>query len=685
MAKQGALPELGSSSPNDFARYTHQEWARLDEWYSFWVERWRRTMDFLRGQHWKTLTQIEEKDLPKWKEYPVAELVLANYADYMAQWLQSEVRFGAVPASPSYEDIEAANLAESVLAYLWDLLEMDFQRIELGAWLLATGNTALRAYWDTNTGNLLPLAVDGADGNMIPVDLNGNPLPPGTDPIMLDAGEINVEPLSPQFVRWVTGGRKIKSVMVGYLLDYDETEERFGKEVAEVMKYTTDWSGISLDLLSLDAPNIMPDKSERSLVVEHYFPRSYKHPSGLWWISSGTDLIVKPNPLPAGQVPIIPFRWIPVPGHPTFGVSPLWGMTKTNKLYEKTLAKQLEWMNKVIPKTLLKSGGGIKPGDFTKEPGQEVPCHAGAEPDFLKPPEMPATYRETREEIKDLHSYLGLYQFRRDKEPLPGTAERRPRLPHQLANQTEQVQLATINSRASWKRLGEVLLGYVANFYNEPRVISVVGQDRSYQWKEFKGADLQNLSATVKVDEVSLYPWQKQEMRDSVISLLNGQSGQILFTDAQGQLDIERVRKAVQVTGLDVALDTLDEDVLEARNEHPLFQNFQEGMEVPTIQPWNNHAAHLAEHVKLAKSLGFKSWPEEKQGSLLQHMGMHEEEINKAQQAQQEQQLNMEKQLREIRGQAESSQAIREAFGEELVQLITGLLGKALDLEKPTE
>jgi len=669
------IPDLGN--PDDFARYSKRQWERLDGFYGFWVERWRRVIDFIRSQHWRTLQEIDEKNIPKWKQYPIIDMVLASYIDYMTQWLQSDVRFSAMPASPSHDDIVASNLAEGVLSYLWDSLEMDINRIELGAWLLATGNGALRVYWDTNTGNLLPLAKE-ENGELIPVYPDGSPLPPGIDPIMLDAGEINVEPVSPQMVRWITGGRKVKGVMVGFLLDYDEVTERYGRDKADTLGYSTDWVGVSLDLMDIHAPSLDLMKTDRALVIEHYLPASYRHPEGLWWTTSDTNVIVPPYPLPAGKVPIVPFRWAPLPGHPTMGMTPLYSMSHTNKLYDRVLAKQLEWMEKIVPKTLLKSGGGVKPGDFNKEPGQEIPVHSGAEPDFLSPPEMPATYRETREEIKDAHSYVGLYQFNNEKEPLPGQVEKRLRLPSRVGRQGEQTQLAVINSRASWKQMGEVLLAYVGRFYTEPRAIQIIGPDRAYQWKEFTGTDLRNLEATIKVDEISLYPWAKQEIRDAVIAVLSTDAGQILFADKTGQLDMGKVSKAMQATGLEAAFDTLDEDILEARNEHSLFENLPEETETPPIQPWNDHSTHVSEHTSLAKSRIFKAWPQHAQKALLDHMGQHEEQLNKAQEAQQQAQLEMEQSLRSIRADTETQAAIKEKLGEETIEMIMGLMRNAL-------
>lgn len=681
------IPEPAADKSLDdaaFAGYTLDMWQQQDLFYSFWIERWRRTIDFLRSMHWNILREVNPDTLPAWRRFPVINMTLALYNDYLTQWLQSKVRFSAVPDLPDSKSIGQAELCDQLLRSLWDKLELDTKRVDLGSWLLATGNGHLRIFWDTNTGEMIPLGVPDGQGGVIPVNPKTlQPDPSMQEPIMVDAGEIGVEVISPQLVRWATN--KAHGCMVGYMLSYDEAYNRYGKETAEELQYGKVMGALASDLLSISTPGSRTMLDEGALVIEHYLPKSSRYPKGLWWTSSARRMIVKPTALPSQFIPIVPFRWVPLTGHPTMGLTPLYDVTFLNKNIDELMAKSMEWLNKVVPKALLLSGGGLKQGDLTEEPFQELTVNAGGEPAFPTIPPPPEIFQHLREELVDTTLLIGGYKLRRAKELPPGEASQRFRQPPKMQNEGEQVALAHINSSPSWKKVGYILLDYVARFYEENRTLSTVGADRIYQWRDFKGSDLSNLTATLHVDELPLYPWNRQSMRDNVIAVLGSPGAQVLFQGADGQLDRERVDAALEATGLDVASSTLDPDIAEARNENCMFRNLQDPQQAPGVQAWQNHEQHVYEHKKELKTVSFRSWAEPAQQAFLEHVGGHEQALQQAAQAQQQQMLGQEQSLREIRAQAETSQDVRTALGEKLVELLFLGLAKSSNLtdEKP--
>src|SRR3970040_1847264 len=136
-------PDPKKAAASEFARFTTTKWQGMDGFYRFWGHRWVRVVDFLRAVHWKLSYEIAPKKIPAWKEFTVINTTLGFYNDYLTQWLQSRVRFFAMPDSPDPADVAGAELADHILAYLWDLLEVDSKKIDIGAWLAATGNADL--------------------------------------------------------------------------------------------------------------------------------------------------------------------------------------------------------------------------------------------------------------------------------------------------------------------------------------------------------------------------------------------------------------------------------------------------------------------------------------------------------------------------------------------------------------
>jgi len=662
-------------NPSDLATFSQTSWDDLDGFYSFWTERWKRSIDYIRSLHWRAPQELSDSQIPAWRRFPVVNMTLSVYNDYLAQWLQSRVRFSAIPDSPDPKDIASAELADQVLKYLWDRLDLETKKIDIGAWLMATGNADVRIFWNANTGDLVPLAIPGPEGKLIPVNPETlQPDPSMQQPVMLDAGEIGLEVISPQLVRW--SPERAKGAMVGFLLSYDDVLGRYGEDVAKKLTYGKTAGALSVDLLSLVGSNATMYTEETALVIEHYLPRSFRHPNGLWWTSSKRQIITPPNNLPAGQMPLVHFRWIPLPGHPTMGLTPLHDLTFSNKVYDEILAKQMEWLNRVVPKVIRKTGDGLKLGEITEEPGQELIVQPGAEPVWPQLPAPPEQFYRTKQDAAEDMLLVGGYRFRRQKEMPPGEAMQRVRSAPRTTNEGSEVALAVVNSKSAWQRLGHILLSYAAKFYTEPRVISVIGADRTYQWREFSGADLANLPATLHIDELSLYTWNRQSMKDSVIAVLGTPAAGVLFAGPDGNLDRDRVNAAMDAVGIDVSADTLDPNVLEARNENHDFRSLtgQEGQPVPEVAPWQDHQTHAKEHTRELKGMSFRSWPQPAQQAFLQHISQHEKAVAEAAQAEQEQMLGQEKALREIRATAETQQDVRTEFGKKLVEALMMVL-----------
>lgn len=653
------IPSIDAADGEDFARFTRESWRDLDALYQFWIQRWKRTIEYLRSQHWNALKKFESDKLPTWKRYPVLNYTMAIYQDYLADFLKSEVRFTAIPASPDPSDINSAELVEQLDKYIWDKLDMNTKRIQLASWLMATGTAYLRVFWDTDTG--------------VPVDI---PFPNGQT-VQVDKGEIGIEVVSPQYVRF--SPVPAHGCMIGLLLSREEATSLFGPR-AEELKYSSTYDDFDANLHSIEVPTAVPSKDERAMVIQHYIPRSSQHPDGLWWTMGGTDTLLNgPYPLPGGEIPIVPFVWIPVTGHPHIGMSPLYDVTFSNKVYDELMARTLEWLNKVKPKILLKSGGGLTYGDMNEEPFQEVVVNPGAEPEFMETRNVPETFYKSMDDARNDMMMVGGYTLSdpRDRQGLgQGAATNRFRTP---SNPVEQgpTAVAIMNSRASWEQLGRLIPAYASQFYTEPRVISIQGPDRRYQWKEFVGAlDLKDIAATIKVDETSLYPWSRQALRDSVASVLDTQLGELLFVDpATGQPNLNRIHAAMNATGVDVAIPTIDPDISEARNEHMMFQEIQDPRMAPQPEFWQNHQTHLDEHEAILKSLTFKSWPPVAQQAFLQHVQATAQLLNQAAQEEQQSMIDMERALREVRETAELQKDIKEMIAEAVIDSISEALG----------
>ena len=671
------LPDTINDLPG-FADYTSKSWRDQDNFYSFWVRRWKRTLDYIRGDHWNVLQQVEREKMPAWKRFPVINYTQMFYNDYMRQLLEARVRYSTVPASADPEDISGAELMEQVLKYTYDITNMDSKRIDLAAWVASCGVGYLRYFWDTNTGEMLPLGIPTPDGGIIPVDPETLEVDPTlTSPMLVDKGEIGCEVISPQLVRW--GSKESDGVMIGMLLTFDEVFDRYDKSVADKVSYNKTHVGLSHDISYGSSPGAENSQAERALIIEHYLPRSARYPQGLWWTATidSSKLITRPNPLPSGKVPIATFRWIPVPGHRKLGYSPLHGITFSNKAYDERMAKILEWQAKVLPKIILKSGGGLSHGEINDEPAQELVVNPGGEPEVMEFKQPPTSFfTMLQNDISDMFT-VGGYQLptQTAQGGLPGQVSQFNRIRNPIEPRgNEQTAIAHINAKSGWQEAGEVVIAYVSKFYTEPRIISIQGPDRLYQWQEFLGTDLNNISATIRVDETSLFPWSRSELRDSMIAMLGTDFGGLVLSGPDGQPDQDKVSAVLNATGMDVAIDALDADVVEARNIISTFRNLQQNEPPPQPEFWQEVSTHYEEYLKILKSQRFKSWDQQNAAAFTQYVQQFGEILNNQAQEEADAMVEQERALRGVREQTETQGEIQRMVAELVLSTLEPVL-----------
>lgn len=673
----------------DFATFTSRSWEDLDGFYDHWRRRWQRTLDFIRGDHWNVLKRFDREKMPGWKRFPVINYVNSYYTDFITEDLDARVRYSAVPEGPEPEDIDGAELMERALKYAWDLTDMEQKRIDLAAWRVSCGVAYMRWFWNTNTGNLLPLAVPTPDGGILPVNPDTLMVDPSlSQPVMVDAGDLDCEVVSPQLVRWAP--KTSDGVMIGMLLTEDEAIERFGAKTASKLSFSKTHSGLSEDISFGSSPLATNSQAERALIIEHYLPKSARFPQGLWWTLAHANkkLLTRPAALPAGVIPLATWRWIPVPGHRKLGYSPLYDLTFVNKSYDERMAKILEWQNKVVPKYLLKNGGGLTYGEINDEPGQELVVNPGGEPETMEFRQAPQGFFEmASRDLSDMQTLAGAQTLTTNDAELPGQLARGARARRPIEPRSAgKTRLLHINAKAGWKEAGEIIIAYISNFYDEERIIAVQGPDKQYQWESFKGSDISNISAHIHVDEASLYPWNRQELRDSMLALLDSELAGAVLVKPTGEPDQDRINAVLEATGIDVSINALDPDVMEARNIISEFRNFSPEQARPLPQGpqfWQDVAAHHEEYIRVLKSRRFQSWPPQNQAAFTQYVQQFQQTLNQQAQEEAEAMVEQERALRQVREQAELESTIREMVASFVLETLHPTLQELLGADLP--
>lgn len=151
--------------------------------------------------------------------------------------------------------------------------------------------------------------------------------------------------------------------------------------------------------------------------------------------------------------------------------------------------------------------------------------------------------------------------------------------------------------------------------YDVPRLISIVGRDKSPEVFEFSAEQIDE-HANIYIDAGSALPSMKHARIDAILKLDERQ--------AFGPIgDPSRNRKLLRMLDLGSAQETTD--LMGADEDHARLENlsFTKGEPVEDPMPWEDHDVEYEIHTNLLKSAELKSWPPEQRAALVRHVILH--------------------------------------------------------------
>lgn len=151
--------------------------------------------------------------------------------------------------------------------------------------------------------------------------------------------------------------------------------------------------------------------------------------------------------------------------------------------------------------------------------------------------------------------------------------------------------------------------------YDIPRLISIVGRDKSPEVFEFSGEQIDE-HANIYIDTGSALSDLKASRIDQILKLDDRQ--------AFGPIgDPGRNRKLMRM--LNMGSMTEQVDLLGVSEDHARLENlsFTKGEPVEDPMPWEDHDVEYEIHTQLLQSPELKSWPPEQRAALVRHVILH--------------------------------------------------------------
>lgn len=668
-AERGELPaeypEGDDLDPSKYARYSRALWDEQEGSLEALHRTWTQNLLFLAGfQWWKFDAQtgmFRMEPVPKWRERPVANLLVPFFKHLMAKLTKQRPAFRCIPASTDPEDIHSANLGDDVLRAKWQELRVSRIVRRFIAWCIPTGNAYLYPYWNTDTGKLRPLTVpveavqvDEETGDVVgikivecPCDENGDPImkegPDGTlvydldaEPAWVDEGEVGVKVVSPFQVRVdpaAESDEDVTFVLIGEVSPIRDIRRRWphlkniiSEDLGLMERYDALVTGTGVNTMRAGSDTHFvsgaPDRDEgipKALVLYYHERPSPAYPHGRYWVSVGNELAEEPQPLPEGIWPvIIHMKDIEVPGR-FHGASTFEAAVGLQREYNEVNALIKEHHNLLLRgKWLVPIGSNIRRGQITQQPGEVIQYTPGLKPEMAKLEPLPSqVYAERARILADFEQITGIRKVSMGEAP-PGVTSGRAFLTLQEADDTdlapmlESLEECVADLAWAWIRI-------IQQRYDDDRMVHVVGADRRYQVRAFKGADLSGVVDVVP-QHGSAFPWSQVARQNMLIEI--AQVMPHLFQDPQtGGFDKHKFAQLLPVAGLDVLFDYEDVDYNEAKREEEAFELFDgtDPESLPRVLPWQNDAMHLRVHEQTLKSESFKQWHPLAQEAFINH------------------------------------------------------------------
>jgi hypothetical protein len=644
-----------------YAEYIRALWDEQEQYASELHRVWTQTLLFLSGRQWWTRvkgTVFRPPRVPSWKEQPVTNLTMAFFRNYLAKALKNRPSWTVIPATTEPDDIHSAELGDDVLEAKWQELRLARTLRSAVSWCIATGNGFLYPYWNSDSGRMTVAEVTmdvpvydpitgiqtGTEEAQVYLNKRGDPQllddgrpDPAAKPVMVDEGEVGVRSLSPYQVRvnpeaendddltWVLVS-EIRSLRE-LARTHPDLVEDITPEGAEVADLDRALSAMGNIMGSQSETALTPEEDRRAehldrVLVLHYHEKpSEEYPNGRYWVATKDTLLEDPQPLPEGVwPPIIHLEDVVIPGR-YYASSVMEQVVPINRGYNELNAQIREHHNLMAKgKWLVPRGSGIKQGMISNAPGEVIQFNPGFEPRQANIQSLPQTVVEERNRIfSDFEMVSGQHRTSYGKAP-PGVSAGVAFLQLQEADDTDLNPFLTM-LEDSVAQLAGAILKIIRERYTSERLIYVVGKNKAYQVRSFRGSDLRGV-LDVRPQQGSSFPWSKTAQQSMLLTLA-AQMPQLFIDPETGQFDTAKFARALPIGGLEVVGQDTDLDVQEAKREEEQFSMLGlEGAsrEVPTVGFWQNHDVHYLQHVRVLKSANFDEWPEEGQRAFIRHV-----------------------------------------------------------------
>jgi len=631
---------------------------------------WERNHLMLDGKQWLVYDSSRDRQ-GQWRqlsvsranEYiprPVTNLLFDVYQTLKAYLVQHRPRSTIRANTQTYKDKMAAKLGNIVLEANFERLKEQENYEYAAACCLVYGTVFKKSYWDTSSLQMAKIPrmeqrpqTDPATGQVIGMTEVDAMDPETGEPLFdeIPLGDVNtsvVEPYRIALDPLANGLHNSRWIMEYAIQPLDWIKETFGKEgdgytgrVEEVKEEKTLSNSLqrfyqlktSAGVSTAGGIRSMASSSDEmienaAVVKEYYEAPTRKHPKGrMVVVANGIPLYAGDSPYQGPEQgdwhPYSEARWEVVPGR-FWGKSPLDDATELQK-HINSIDSTIILVRKTqaIPQKLIPIGSGVKKGEWTGRPGQEIYYRDGSAP----PSTIDATnvgqqvFQEREMKKAEIKEITGAIDILKGDRPPGVTAASALEMLYEVGTG----KLRPILDR--WRRFIESdqkkQLRLVGQKYREPRpeFIKLLHMKNKELPKEtleaFIGTDLYD-NFNVIIEAGSNIPKLESAEKANLIQL--AQIGTLGLENPENRMEFN---KRMGISGFD---QEVGPDQVRAEWENDILDNILYSPDnLPVVLACDNHVLHMEIHDRRKKKPDYISLPPEVQQAYEQHDMEHEQ------------------------------------------------------------
>ena len=598
---------------------------------------WRLVVAFLEGDQWLRINRRTKRldrdrdpsEEAPWRVKMVSNQLIGIYQTLLSRMTQNDPVPEATPATGDPADVKSAQLAEVLIRYLHDHLDLDEKLVEAVGYALI-GQGYWEVYWDAGARTPITYIVHPSE-----VDEAGEPVlipAGGPDAESLRAtaeaegvelqeetiyeGEIGVEVLSP-FELYLLGGKTPSEAhsaikVKGYTKDY--IEDRWGEEVAKDLK--ADGKGD----VEVNAPRKNDDeKSELIIIKQLYVKPSNSFEKGLYKVwAQGKVLYQSDFPYEHKELPFCKFGGVRIPGA-TYDSSLLFQLIPLQKELNKTISQIIEYKNLTLrpqivsPVNALRTRPTSKPGqviEYEWRPGMPAP-------DWRELNNIPQyVFTHVDQILQRINDVSGQHEVSQGR--TPAGARSGDMLQLLLERDDSRMGLMIKDMERALSRAYRLMLNLAQQFYTEARTLEVRGAAGILETKVFESADLYG-AKDIRLSPGSMIPKSKAFEVDELRMLLD--SGHIT------------PQQYLQMSEFGGSAELAAQWEADRRKQQREIDAVKRDEQIAPPMDFDDHGAHLDVIDLYLKSIEFESLPEEQKQALMEHRQDHADAIAEAQNA----------------------------------------------------